>query len=182
MRSPLRVIDRLVYGMALFCGGLTVFGLLGLTVADVVFRYALNAPIFGGQDVSRLVLLLCVAFSIAYGGRTGAHVSVEVFTKLIGPWFERAAAIGVKLVGAVVLAVMARQLYLAGLLSRELEEGSQLLEIPFEPFYHALAVGMGLYALVLAVETMIVASRGSVDTLRDEGMTADRQGPDGDRP
>lgn len=182
MRSSLLVIDRLVHWMALFCGGLTVLGLLGLTVADVVFRYALNAPIFGGQDVSRLVLLLCVAFSIAYGGRTGAHVSVEVFTKLIGPRFERAAAVLVKLVGAVVLAVMARQLYFTGKLSTELEEGSQLLNIPFEPFYHALAVGMGLYALVLAVEVVIVAATGSVDIMRDEGMQADRQGADGDRP
>ncbi len=182
MRSSLLIIDRLVHWMALFCGGLTVLGLLGLTVADVVFRYALNAPIFGGQDVSRLVLLLCVAFSIAYGGRTGAHVSVEVFTKLIGAWFERLAATLVKLVGAVVMAVMARQLYLTGRLATELEEGSQLLDIPFEPFYHALAVGMGLYALVLAVEVVIVAMNGSVDILRDEGMLADRQDPDRDIP
>ena len=174
MKSSLLIIDRLVHGMAVYCGGLTVLGLLGLTVADVFWRYALNAPIFGGQDVSRLVLLLCVAFSIAYGGRTGAHVSVEVFTKLIGPWFERLTAVLVKLVGAVVMAVMAWRLYLTGLLATELEEGSQLLDIPFEPFYHALAVGIGLYAIVLAVELVIVVLSGTVDILEDEGMRADR--------
>ena len=162
------IIDRLVRWLALFCGGLILFALMVVTITDVVFRYALNAPIFGSQDVSVILLVLVVAFSIAYGGRTGAHVSVEVFTRLFNPLIDRIASVFVRVIGAVVMILATWQLYLAGAVATDLAEGTQLLAIPFEPFYYALCVGIGLYAAVLVMEAVLLAATGRVPVLQDE--------------
>lgn len=164
----LSVIDRVVRAIALFCGGLILIALMGVTLADVVYRYVLNAPIFGSQDISILLLVLVVAFCIAYGGRTGAHVAVEVFGKLGGAVFERISALFVRAAGAAVMALASYQLFQSGRMATELEEGSQLLNIPFEPFYDALAVGVGLYAILLALEAVYLAVTGHIPLLVDE--------------
>ena len=164
----LSVVDRLVRAVALFCGGTILIALMGVTLADVIYRYVLNAPIFGSQDISILLLVLVIAFSIAYGGRTGAHVAVEVFGQLGGPVFDRITAVFVRLVGAGVMAVASLQLFESGRMATELEEGSQMLNIPFEPFYDALGVGVGLYAVLLALEAVYLAVTGQIPLLVDE--------------
>jgi hypothetical protein len=49
-----------------------------------------------------------------------------------------------------------------------LGESTQLLNIPFEPIYKALSVGVGLYAAVLIVEVFVLARRGQLPLLIDE--------------
>jgi TRAP-type C4-dicarboxylate transport system permease small subunit len=162
------IIDRLVRWLALFCGGLILVALMAVTIVDVVYRYVLNAPIFGAHDVSVVLLVLVVAFSIAYGGRTGAHVAVEVFTRLFTPLIDRVASVFVRMIGAGVMVLVTWQLYLAGAVANDLAEGSQLLAIPFQPFYYALCVGIGLYAAVLVMEAVLLAVTGRVPVLLDE--------------
>ncbi|HSM19215.1 MAG TPA: TRAP transporter small permease subunit, partial [Hyphomicrobiales bacterium] len=73
----MRLLDGVIRALVLV-GQLALVGLVGLTVVGVVFRYGLNDPIFGLNDVSRMTLLVAVACSLAYGGRQGAHVAVDL--------------------------------------------------------------------------------------------------------
>ena len=45
---------------------------------------------------------------------------------------------------------------------------TQLLNIPFEPVYKALSVGIGLYCAVLVAELFTLIRRGRVPLLEDE--------------
>ncbi len=162
------IIDRLVRWLALFCGGLVLVALMAVTIVDVFYRYVLNAPIYGSNDVSVVLLVLIVAFSIAYGGRTGAHVSVEVFTRLFNRSIDRIVSVFIRLIGAAAMTLATWQLYLAGGIATDLAEGTQDLAIPFEPFYYALGVGIGLYAVILIMESVVLAVTGRVPLLFDE--------------
>jgi TRAP-type C4-dicarboxylate transport system permease small subunit len=145
-------VERLVRGVALWGGGLTLLGLVGLTVADVVLRYGFNAPLFGARDVAKLMLLAMVALSTAYSARTGGQVAIELFGRLMGARLLRASEVLVRAAGILMLVVLAWRLWINGMNAGRFGEASMALGIPFKAFYWLLAVGMLLYALVLAVE------------------------------
>lgn len=167
----LTIIDKLTRALALYCGGTVLILMLGLIVVDVTCRYALNTPVFGALDLYGVLLALVVACCIAYGGRTGAHVSADVFAQLVGPRVERIIATFIKLLAAIVMAVWSWQLFGSGRMSTRLGETTQLLNIPFELIYQALSFGIGLYAIVLMLEAALIALRGGVPLLIDESRT-----------
>jgi TRAP-type C4-dicarboxylate transport system permease small subunit len=172
MRALLSAVDRLVHVTALVLGGIILVAMVGITIIDIVFRYGPMPPLYGALDLSSLTLMLIVAISLPYGARTGAHVSVEFFGNWIGAKIDRFVKIGVKLVGAAILAVTTVQFYFAGLQSTEFMEGSQILNIPFELFFDVFAFGTGLFTLVLIVEAILLVIDGVVPLLVDESTSA----------
>ena len=132
--------------MALYCGGALLFVLMGIIVVDVTGRYVFNSPLYGSLDLSITFLVLIVASSIAYGGRTGAHVTADIFKTLLGPRFERINGIFVKLFAAIVTAVWCWRLFVTGRTAARLGESTLLLNIPFEPIYSRSAPGRALFA------------------------------------
>jgi TRAP-type C4-dicarboxylate transport system permease small subunit len=145
-------VEALVRGVALWGGGLTLLGLVGLTVADVVLRYGFNAPLFGARDVAKLLLLAMVALSTAYSARTGGQVAIELFGSFMGPRMRGASEVCVRAAGIAMLLALAWRLGVNGASAGRFGEASLALGIPFKAFYWLLAFGMLLYALVLAVE------------------------------
>ena len=101
----LTIVDRITRAVALYCGGVLLFVLMSVIVVDVTGRYVFNSPLYGSLDLSITLLVLIVASSIAYGGRTGAHVTADIFSTLLGPWFEWIIGIFVKLFAAIVTAI-----------------------------------------------------------------------------
>jgi len=151
-KPPLDRLDRIVRSVALWGGGLTLVGLMGLTVVDVVLRYLFNSPIYGARDVAKLILLVMVALSVAYSARTGGQVAIEVFSSMMGPRMLRWTDVFVRSVATVVLLVLTWRLWYSGQNAGRFGEASLALQIPFKPFYFILAVGMLLYAAVLIAE------------------------------
>jgi TRAP-type C4-dicarboxylate transport system permease small subunit len=110
----LAIVDRLTRAVALYCGGVLLFVLMGIIVVDVTGRYVFNSPLYGSLDLSITFLVLIVASSIAYGGRTGAHVTADIFKTLLGPRFEWINGIFVKLFAAIITAVWCWRLMVTG--------------------------------------------------------------------
>ena len=84
MNSALVLIDRCIHPITLYLGGAALIGLSMITVIAVIFRYVFNAPIFGADDFNQIFLMTTVALSIAYSGRKGGQVVVEVLTFVSG--------------------------------------------------------------------------------------------------
>ena len=76
-----RQLGRLA-GLFAVVGSLGIVILLGVTVVAVFWRYMLNAPIFGIEDISIVTLTLVAAGSVAYGARHGAHVAINLISGL----------------------------------------------------------------------------------------------------
>ena len=148
----LELLDRLVRTVALFAGGTMGVGLAILTVTAVVFRYVFNSPIFGADDFNQILLVSTVAFAVAHSGRTGGQVVVEILGIISGPTLTRWTDIVVKLIGAVMMAVMVWMLIESGFNAAAYGETTSSLEITLKPFFWILAFGMALYGLVLLIE------------------------------
>jgi TRAP-type C4-dicarboxylate transport system permease small subunit len=161
-------IDRVTRIVALYCGGVVLAALMTVIIVDVTGRYLLNWPLFGALDLSTVLLVLAVACAIGYGGRTGAHVTADMVSTLVGPRFEFYSGVAVKIVATAIVSLWSWRLFVTGNVARRLGESTQLLNIPFEPIYKALSFGVGIYALVLAIETIVLIRTGKVPLLLDE--------------
>ncbi len=153
-KRPLtRLVDRLLRGLALL-SGLTLVGLMLLTVVDVTLRYVFNAPLFGGQDIAELALLSVVALAVAYCGRSGGHVSVDLIGRVLAPRAERFLGVVVRLISVGILSVVVWRCFVNGLDAADYGEASNLLNIPFLPFYFLLSFGFAVYVAVLLLEVL----------------------------
>jgi len=167
-KQPDRVldfVDRMVRFVALWGGGLMIVTLMGITVIDVTLRYFFSSPIFGARDVSKLMMLVIVALSVAYSARTGGQVSIELFTGMMGPRIARWTEVFVRIVAIGMLIILVWRLWLSGLNANEFGEASLALEIPFRPFYSILSLGMLLYAVVLIAEIPLLLHGRTTDII-----------------
>ena len=160
----LRSIDRAV-GLLAYVGNAALVALVCVTGVAVFFRYVVRDPIFGINDVSEMVLLTTVACSLAYGGRQGAHVAVDILGMFGGRRITRWTDLIVRVLGIVIVAITVYGLILQGSCGIRCGHFTPDLAIPFKPFYMILAVGLGAYGLVLIAEFAagIVHFRDHVD-------------------
>lgn len=152
-----RALDRAIGAVAAalaLAGGLCLAGLVAVTVVGVVARYLFNDPIFGIEDVSSMLLAVIVAAAIVFGARRGAHVSVDVLARHIGPGVSRIVDRVVRAVGALTVGTAAWALAAKGSCGFPCGAFTANLEILHRPFYFALALAFGLYALQLALEAV----------------------------
>ena len=151
--SFIRVLDRFLTWVSLGLGGATLAFMTGFSVWNVlVMRKALNAPITGAEDLLILALVVIVALSIPLGARTGAHIEIEVLESRMSAGFAKWSMIFVKVLGFVLLVIMAWRLWHAGQSAVRFGETTQQLLISYEPFYYLLAGSAALYALVLLLD------------------------------
>jgi TRAP-type C4-dicarboxylate transport system permease small subunit len=150
------LIDRAVRNVALWGGGAMLLGLMGLTVVDVTLRYLFNAPLYGAHDVGKLMLMTMIALSVAYSARTGGQVVIAFFSHWMGPRLAVFSEAGARIAAIAMLLILSWRLWLSSDSAAAFGEASLALGIPFGPFYILLAVGMLLYAVVLAAELFLI--------------------------
>ena len=146
------VIDRVVRFVAFWIGGLFLLALTLITVIDVTLRSAFNSPIFGGQDIAQLFLITVVCCSIAYSGRAGGQVAVELLEGCSNTTIIRYMDIVIKLISAIMLGVLSWHLVISGIDAHQFGEATLTLLISFGPFFVLLAIGILLYLVVLLAE------------------------------
>lgn len=162
--------DRALTWVSFICGGVTLVFMSGLSVWNVlIMRKALNSPIVGAEDLLILSLVVIVALSIPLGGRTGSHIEIEVLESRMLVWFAKWSMIVVKIAGMIMLAIMAQQLIHAGQSAVRFGETTRQLFISYEPFYYLLAISVGCYAAILAMDIWQLLRGNKVVSLKVSG-------------
>jgi TRAP-type C4-dicarboxylate transport system permease small subunit len=155
-------IDHAVRLIALWAGGIFLVALTLITVTDVVMR-GFNSPILGARDIAQLCLIIVVSSSIAYSGRSGGQVAVELFGSFASETVTRWTDIVMRFIGFLMLMVLSWHLMVAGSEVAEFGEATGTLQISYEPFFYVSAVGIFLYGIVLLAEVCLLARRRSID-------------------
>ena len=150
----LRRVDLVSTLLAVVGAAATVL-LVGVTVVAVLFRYVFNDPIFGIDDISTMLLSVVVAGSIAYGGRVGAHVHVDVLDMVGGRRVTRLTDVLVRIFGIVIVGLTAFALIDQSLCGARCGYFTPNLAIPHLPLYWLIAAAMATYAVVLFLELVI---------------------------
>ncbi len=153
----LRRLDRWVERLTFLVGGIGLAVMVLLTAWNViVMRKVLNDPIVGAEDILILNLVILVAVAIPYGGRSGAHIEIEIFEAWMSKAFARWSLAAMKLLAIPLVAVLAWRLFKSGASAREFGEATQQLLISYEPFYFAMGAMIALYAAILIADLILL--------------------------
>ena len=140
---------RLLVKIAASVAGVTLLVLMLLTTADVAGRYFLNQPITGVFDITHFAVLVMVFLGLAYCEFENGHVAIDLFYNRLGPAAARILSRITSLLGAIFCGLIAWRTMVQSVDVKAFNEASQLVLIPFYPFYYVLAFGAALYALVM---------------------------------
>jgi TRAP-type transport system small permease protein len=137
-----RIRRSIETGMAVF-----LLAMVALTFADVVGRRIFGKPIYGSNDLTEHLMALVVFCGLPLVTAAGAHLSIDLFDRIISkPWMAWWRVIASLLV-VVVLGVVAWLFAKHGLNATRISEVSQALRIPRGPLYMFMALSCALSAL-----------------------------------
>ena len=142
-----------VTGAACIAGGVLVF-LMFMTAIGIVGRW-FGLPINGVFDLTHFTVLIMTFLGMAYAGFHGAHVTIELLFQRLGPKTQGILNRLINLVGCAIFLVIAWRTLVYSFLVQEINESSQLLEIPHYPFYWLAALGSLLFALVMLLRVFV---------------------------
>ena len=93
---------------ALLCGSVVVILLVMVFVgAEVVMRYAFNAPIPGHLEGSELLLPIIVFLALSYTQATHGHVGMDLVLDALAPAARRYATMGTLLISMLLCSILA---------------------------------------------------------------------------
>lgn len=157
----MRFIDNLCIVLA-FASGLILLAIIGLTFCDVILRYLFSAPIFGARDVLEMGMVVVVSLSFPFSWRIGGHIVVDLLPDYDNPTLTMLRDLVVRLIGAFLFVVLAWQSWIRADDAVLFNEATNMVEIPFSPFFIVLAVGSAFQAIVLGVECVRLLSGASL--------------------
>jgi TRAP-type transport system small permease protein len=150
-RQPLDWFDRAVVPLLGYLAAAVMFCLMLLTCVDVVGRYFLNHPVWGGFELTEMLLAVLIFAGLPLVTLRDDHVTVDLFDPIIPDRLFRArhaiaCAIGVGCTGYLAwrLWLRAAQLDRAG-------ETTAVLRIDLAWLGYAMSVLMAFTAVALFV-------------------------------
>jgi TRAP-type transport system small permease protein len=135
-----------------YAGGLILVGLMLMVIYEITMRYFFGRPFRGGYELTELAMSVIVAFGMPYTAIKRGHVTVDILSRWLDAPGMRWLTVLVHLAGAATLALIAWRAwsYAQGSLS----SGSltNMMRVPKFPFQAAVAISMGLFAIVLVLD------------------------------
>lgn len=155
-RALLGIDEQLgrIAGLFAIAGSIGIITLMMIILIAVFWRYVLNDPLFGIDDISVVVLAVVAACAVAYGARNNAHVSVNIINKFFGRSVTRYTDALMRLLALAMtgLAAYALSVQACGFEKACITEN---LSIEHRLFYYVLSVSLGFYALHLLVQLLV---------------------------
>ena len=145
----LRATDLLI-DLAAVAGAVALVVALGVTAVDVIGRN-FSAPLYGARDIVSMAGVFVVFGGLAYAHRAGQHIVVDLLKTTFPPAMNRALTVIGHLLGAVVLSLIAWQLWTSIAMARMLSSSTNLLYIPRAP----VLIAMTAMAAICAVSMLL---------------------------
>ena len=134
-----------------YVASLALFGMMMVTVADVIGRYFFANPIKGAWELTGFLLICAGPWAMAYCQLKKGHIRVDFIQKRLPEKVQAILTSFACLVGLAAFSVMCwRAIVLTQYyLSITRGDATDTLGIPLFPFALVLAIGAGMLALVL---------------------------------
>lgn len=131
--------------------------MLAITSVDVIGRYFFNAPLRGAFEISEVAMALLIFAGLPLVCLERGHVSMTMLTEYLGPRGRRIQAVATNLVSAVVLGVLAWQLWKLATRLLGYGDATLFLGIPLGPVAILMGALAGLSGLLLLVNAVAAA-------------------------
>jgi TRAP-type C4-dicarboxylate transport system permease small subunit len=147
----MRYIDALCAWLAVF-SGLILLAIIGLTFFDVVLRYVFSAPLFGARDLLEMGMVVVISLAFPLSWRIGGHIVVDLLPDYRIAIFTVIRDLFVRLIGIFIFGLLAWQSWVRSQDAVLFNEATNMIEIPFSPFFMVLSAGSAFQVVVLCVE------------------------------
>lgn len=125
------------------------FGLMMMTVVDVIGRDLFDAPIKGGYELSGLILMLLFFCALPFATAGAHHITVTLIDGIVPPAGRARLDAAASVISAVLLLVLAYFVMLKGLSSIRYMEATMFLSVPLGPFSLLAAASLAITGLIL---------------------------------
>ena len=153
----MKPFDGLCAALAVL-SGVVLLCLIGLTFVDVVMRYVFSAPILGAKDLLQMGMVLVFALALPFTWRMGGHIVVDLVPDYPIPRLTRTRDVAVRLIGLLIFAVLSWQAWLRADDAALFNEATNMIEVPFRPFFQVLGACAAIQTLALVVECAVLAT------------------------
>lgn len=153
----MRALDGICAALAVLAGAV-LLALVALTFVDVVLRYVFAAPILGATDALQMGMLLVVSLAFPFTWRVGGHIVVDLVPDYGLPWLTRLRDLVVRLLAVVVFALLSWRGWIRAGDAELFNEATNMIEIPFQPFFWVLAGASAFQVAVLCAEVAGIAA------------------------
>jgi len=136
-------------------GGAVLIGMAGMTVASVIGRSFFESPVLGDVELVQLGLAVCVSAFLPYTQFQRSNIVVDFFTTGATERTQRRMDGFGTLLYAVMMALLAWQVWVGGAAAKENGEVSMLMSMPVWISYAAMVPGLILSALVGLYHTVL---------------------------
>jgi TRAP-type C4-dicarboxylate transport system permease small subunit len=148
-----RFVDRITW--------ITLFGMMIMTMTDVLLRKFTNFSILGSVELTELMMVVIVFCSLAQCEADDGHIKVDLIYKRFSPRIRAVLDITTQFLCCVLFCVMAWALYLQAVDMKEWGEVTIDLNWPVYPFVYVASFGCILLALVLFFKFLVALSEVS---------------------
>lgn len=152
-----RLVDRLV-DIAAAIAAIALVVLMCVVIVDVIGRF-FGSPLRGAQDIVKMAFIFVVFGGMAFCDRIGGHVAVDLFETHFPVSWNFRFSIFAALVGAVIFALIAWQMWEASKIAIMLNSATNILNLPKVPFQYCViafasltSVSMALRAALMRIE------------------------------
>jgi TRAP-type C4-dicarboxylate transport system permease small subunit len=147
-----------------------MLAMVALTFADVIGRRLFGAPVYGAHDLTEHLMALVVFTGLPLVTAAGAHLTIDLFDRLVGhrlmAWWRALTAILV----VVVLALVALLFLRHGLNAARIAEVSQALRAPRAPLYVMMAASCALSALAALAVAFVGPMVDPADAHKEDAL------------
>lgn len=126
--------QRLTHRLLSVICGLMLFAMMFVTLIDVVGRYLFNSPLQGATELTALLLVSTIFIGLPAVCLDEDHVTVDLFTDHLPDVIQPIRRAVIRLLSAIVLAVVAWRLFAYGHDLASYGETTVSLRLPVAPF------------------------------------------------
>lgn len=143
-----------------YAGSYVLFGMMLLTIFDVIGRYIFNLPITGAFEITEAMMVTIVFFFIAYAQAKKSHVAVDLVVNLLPKKLRVLIDIITHTLSLLMMVLIAWMSILRWLELVRIKEYTAILHIPVSPFLLILALGCFVLCIELVKDMLKLLKDG----------------------
>jgi TRAP-type C4-dicarboxylate transport system permease small subunit len=135
-------------------GGYILFGMMLLTVCDVIGRYIFNSPITGAYEVTETMMVTIVFFFIAYTQAEKGHIAVDLILIRLPNKIRVIIEVITHVLSLCIFLLIVWMNILRWLELMHRNEHTPIIHLPISPFVLIVAFGSLIFSVELIKDVM----------------------------
>jgi len=149
--KPLAFFDRLFVPALGVLSAVVLFCLMVLTCVDVIGRYFLNHPVYGGFEITETLLAALIFCGLPLVTLRNDHITVDLFDAITPDWIYRLQHIGACVVGFASTGYLAWRLWARAVALAAAGETTAQLKFRLAYLTYGMSILMAFTAMALLV-------------------------------